>query len=237
MVNRCLDIGPVPFVVPGALPIIGLQIPVTEGLVAAHLLGSGADTASVNFAPGSSETRIIGVPTFANGYAELDSNAYLQTDVSETAAMTLFAFAKRKVPATNARFISNYLSSASAGVSLGVNSSAASVVAIVARTGAGFNTATTSDADSSWVAASAAITANDATTTRKSYPAPASGNASAIGARTVNGGGKMRIGSGYAVASISQMSSALIFQRDLSAAEITSLTAWAQQYAAECGLI
>jgi len=235
MVNRCLDIGAVSFVVPGAIPVLGLQIPVVNGLLAAHLLGHGADTAALNLAPGNSRTRIVGSPSFLSGYAELSSDGYLQTDVPETAAMTLLAFGKRKVTATLARFISNFATSSSAGVTLGVNASASNIVSVVARDGVGFNTATTSNADS-WVAASSII-ATDITTTGKNYPSPANANSSSAGTRQVNGGGKLRIGAGYSANAISQMNSALIFNRALNSTEIATLAEWQRQYAAECGII
>jgi hypothetical protein len=211
------------------------SIPIWDGLVGAFLFKNGLSP--TNMVPDSVSAAIVGAPVVGDGYVSFTGTAYLQTELSDSSAMTLIVGCRPKVGPV--AYIGNYLSSTLGGQSISSGAAMNSVTATSAR-GASVNgqailTGLTAGAWGCYAAklpGSGQSEAHDLLKGTK-VSSPGSGN-------RVLTTEKIRIGSSRTVGFESgtcDISFALIYNRAVSDAELASISGWARGYMKDSGLI
>lgn len=232
--TRAFDIGPADLPGTGYLPMAAFQIPVISGLKGAFLFGSGLDVASLNWAAGGNDAAVIGSPTVGNGFLTFDLNAYLQTDIAETAAQTFVIVARRPADAA-VGYIGNYGGSVAWGVSLYSSAGTSLMNSTSSRGGAAGGIGVSGTvADFGLYALTVPATGQS----RIDDLTEGTANLAASGSRTINGGGAHRIGRVYSGTFAGQTDQvlAMIYDRALSDAERLAVADWARIYAASVGI-
>lgn len=219
----------------GYPPLAAFQVPYPANLKGAFFLGNGETIGLRNWA-GGADAVPIGSPAWGGSFATLSQDGYLQTDIDETLAMSLFVVA-RETTTQGVGYIGNYQGGSNIGVTLYTSANASVIQANAGRSGGASGSVGITSDTAAWgaygltVPASGAMTLHNFTTGGKAA-------SSATGAREVNGVGKLRIGRLLSPSHVGpvNMALALVYDRALSDAEAGVVAAFSRDYAVGRGI-
>lgn len=233
--SNALNLGNIILPGDGYPSLFGFQIPVVSGLEGAFLLGDGEAMLGKNYAPGKSDGVVIGTPTANSGYAAMSGSGYIDTGISETDALTLFAVLRDSSGTVDMApgVIGNYVSGNS-GASLYMG--ADYIRSGLARTG-------TTDGVSTGInpAIFSLVSARGATgiaTRVKNWTAGSENSGTAITDRALNTAQTLKIGElpNASFAGPIDIGLAMIYSRVLTDVEMDQMAAWARSYCAAKGI-
>ncbi len=232
---RALKIGDTD--IAGAPPVEAFAIPVQTGLLGAFFLGEGVDTGIRNWA-GDDIAVVSGSPTWADGYCSFSGGGRIITNVAETLAMTLVLVARRTDDAVATGFLGNYSGTAPAnGVSLRAVAGNNYLQGSSARVGSPSGTTAQNPAlIDSWTAA-VFTTPESGASTNTDAVSGASGLSASEADRIINGLGNMQIGAVGSLIGDCDVAMVLMYNRALSAGEVSDIGAFAIGYAERRGLL
>ncbi|MFN3731291.1 hypothetical protein [Comamonas testosteroni] len=76
------------------LPLEVFEVPQIAGMLGCFTFAAFDKRLFRNWVAGSPQAQVIGSPTASNGYATLDGNNYIETNISETDEMSLYVVSK-----------------------------------------------------------------------------------------------------------------------------------------------
>lgn len=112
--GHALNIGDLDYA--GTLPLMVASFPMSSNLKGLFLFGQGEDYLTANYAVGGVDGAIVGGVSAEDGYAVFGSEGYIQTNIDETAEMSVLIICKRPDPDQNCGFFGAF--SGSGGVSI-----------------------------------------------------------------------------------------------------------------------
>ncbi len=145
--SNILNLGDVVLPGDGYLNIFGASIPIIGGLTGAYLLANG-DISGRNYAPGGTNSDVVGAPVVTDGGLTLSGSNYLNTGLTQTTDATMVAAIRFDQGTGAASAINNYTNSPREGMSIFDSAGTSSIAAgSVVRGGAVSQTFTTAPAD------------------------------------------------------------------------------------------
>ncbi|WP_108500537.1 hypothetical protein [Paracoccus indicus] len=218
----------------GYPPLAAFQVPYPANLKGAFFLGNGEKIGLRNWA-GGADAVPVGSPAWGGNFATLSQDGYLQTDIDETLAMSLFVVT-RETSSDPVGFIGTYGGGTTRGISLYAGSGATSMTASIGRVGGGGSVGVTSNT-TSWGVYSLQVPSTGAATL-KNHTTGNANNSAGTEDRVANGAGLIRLGRLYDSGFIGQsdMALALIYDRALSDAEAGVVAAFSRDYAVGRGI-
>ncbi|WP_313333221.1 hypothetical protein [Sphingobium yanoikuyae] len=233
--SSVLRLGGAPLPGLGYPPLLGSSIPVVTGLVGAHFFNSGKAVALKNSA--GADGSFSGAPIEHDGNMTLNSSSYIESQIAETAALDIFAIARR--PATSSgqvTILGTFLANADAGANI-YNSGSSNWTGSVAKVG-GVNVTVTSGTavGTIWRLLELSAPATGAPTMRD-HTAGTSGTSTDTTARSPSSR-KYKFGrlSSNNVSADLDIALIVIFNRVLDDGERDLMIAWARAFAAEIGV-
>lgn len=226
--------------------------PVRRGLEAWHFLNTDLVKAARNYAPGKPNAKVIGEPTVQANFMQFKSlSNFLQTDVKESAAMTIFAVVRcvdtMVDDAHKPMFLGTFRSMAAdgSGETFGVSLYANGVTSLVGGASRGTSVA---DDTSSGAGLSGHDFTKFALIVQEVYAGPmqnritnATAGVSATGSSSAPrypSAGVMRIGSGYhQFSGAGEIAFAALYSVSLDADEIAAVVADIRRYMATRGVV
>lgn len=219
----------------GYPPLAAFQIPYPASLNGAFFLGNGEGIGLRNWA-GGADAVPVGSPAWGSSFVTLSQDGYLQTDINETLAMSLFIVG-RETTANSVGWIGNYLSGGAFGVSMYTGSGGTSMQANVGRAGGTGGSVSVTSNTAQWGVYSLQIPATGAAMLRN-HTSGTGNLTTATANREINGAGPLRIGRlpSPSYGGANDQVIALVYNRALSDAETRIVAAFCRDYANSRGV-